>query len=77
MPGKPKPVVYDYRDSRCAMLEGMFQKRLKLVRSHLKDERLPEDLRIERKTPKKRATISPKALVKKPRPESEGQLFLF
>lgn len=74
---KPKPVVYDYRDALCPMLEAMFQKRLRLFRSHLKDERLPVELRLARAKPTKRATISPKPRQAKRPTEPDGQLFLF
>ncbi|MBI3926885.1 MAG: DEAD/DEAH box helicase family protein [Armatimonadetes bacterium] len=42
---KPAPLLYDYRDPRVGMAEGMWRSRLKLYQSYLGDERLPVEFR--------------------------------
>ncbi len=55
-PEKPDPELHDYRDQKVIVLEAMFQRRLKVFRRLLGDERLPTEFRTTRSD--KRASIS-------------------
>ena len=78
-PDKPAPVVHDYVDHKVPVLSAMFQRRLKVFRRLLGEEKLPAEL--QNKTRKQRADIHYKPVRRRKtranRVQETGQLFLF